>query len=137
MNKLALLVVVSFMLSCSHKMNLNGNYSRNFSREEIKQLNTHGGIFIKTKVIIGGVVVNNKKKIGLYTYQRYTYLSAGVKCKLLKFESKIVFASNDLEQNKLIFSQFQTEYSKYFTSEQMEKMKESFLKGTELIGRFL
>jgi AAA15 family ATPase/GTPase len=141
MNKLASLLVISFILSCSQKMNLSGNYSRDFSRVEKKQLytqvSTHGNFSVKTKVIIEGVVVSNVKKIGLYTYKIYNEKSVGVKNKLLKFKSKIVFTSKDDESNKIIINQFQKEYSKYFTPEQMEKIKESFLKGPEMIGRFL
>lgn len=157
MNKLASLLLILFMLSCSHKMNLSGKYSMDFSRkemphklnlygkysrdfslEEIKQLNTHhGDLYIKTKVFIDGVVVKNVKKIGFYTYKIHNNSSVGVKHKLLKFESKIVFASNDVEKNKLLFSQFQKDYSTFFRDKNMEIIKESFIEGPEMIGRFL
>jgi hypothetical protein len=89
-------------------MNLYGKYSRGFSREEIKQLNTHhGDLYKKEKVFIECVVINNVKKVGLYTYKIHNNSSVSVKCKLLKYESKIVFASTDFEKNKLISSIFE------------------------------
>ena len=110
MYQLILLLACIFILSCSQKMNLSGRYSRDFSRNEIKQLNSHGGYSKDTKVFINGVVVNERKKIGLYTYKQYNKKSVGVKHKLLKFKSKIVFASKDDEQNTSILNEFQKEY---------------------------
>jgi ATP-dependent Lon protease len=118
-------------------MNAYGKGAKDFTRNEIKQINNRFKNSIKPKIYIHSIIVNEKKKIGLYSYKPQTNLSVGVKIKLLKFKSKIEFTSRDKELNEKIFNEFQMEYSDLFTKEQMEEIKKSFFSGPEFFGNFL
>jgi hypothetical protein len=131
-------MLILALLSCNKRLYY-GVYSKHFSNKEKKEIKIYKEHFNNfNKILIGIVEINKRKKIGLYSYERYgNRLSIGVFYKVLKFEDKIVFPSSDKEYDKKILDEFETKYSNYFTPDQLQKIRESFLLGSEFWGNFL
>jgi hypothetical protein len=125
------------VLSCSNKITVLGEYKKHFGKKEIIEIIGHSDPEKNlTEMVIGVVDINDSAKVGLYTYKLYkSPQSVQALYKVLKFETKIVFPSANKETDKAILNEFETNYSLLFTKEQLNHIKESFLKGTEISGR--
>ena len=91
-----------------------------------------------THLFIHPIVVGDKKCVGLFgfTFKNLTVTWKVVQ-KVLKFEDKIyVYDSNNPKANETAVNEFKDKYQKNFAEEDMDKLIESFLKGTESNTRY-
>lgn len=131
--------MLTLVVSCSVQMNFIGNYSPHFSSKEKNEIRHHLDPHGEMKeMIIGGIVVNDSLKIGLYKCIVYKQASSvNAIHKVLKFKEKVVFYSKDMDANEKHLNEFNVEYKKLFTVDELKSIRDSFMKGIEVSGRLL
>lgn len=107
-----------------------------FSKKELKDLVSRN-TSETSHLFIDPIVVKNSKCVGLYGYVfKNLTVSSRVIRKALKFEDKAYYYSNDDEKaNDAALKEFKERYHRLFTTQEMDKLINSFSKGTETNAR--
>jgi len=138
MKRIVLIILPFSLIGCSmiNGVKVEQDGKNCFSKKELESLVSKDTSEV-SHLFIEPIVVNNHACIGLYGYifKNRTVTSRIIQ-KALRFEDKVYYySSNNEKANETALKEFKDNHQSLFTIQEMEKLINSFNKGTEINAR--